>query len=576
MKSFILFFILMISLQTGFAQLTPFEKSGGLASATYFQAIDWYRQLAKKSKQIKIKTMGQTDAGYPLHVVLLSADASFEPRQWKKQNKVVYFILNGIHPGEPDGIDASMMLARDYINKKIKLPTNVVIALIPVYNIGGALNRNAYSRVNQNGPLQYGFRGNAQNLDLNRDFTKCDSRNAKSFIEIFHYLQPDVFIDTHVSDGADYQHTMTLITTQYDKLGGELGQWLKNDFEPAIYADMKKKNWDLIPYVDFGNTDFSKGMKMFNETPRYSSGYAALFNTIGFISETHMLKPFKDRVLATYDLLKTLADKTSQYANTIIEKRKKANKLTTTQNQFALSWECDSSQTAKIEFKGYESDSMMSQATGLMKMFYNHQKPFTRFITFYNSYRPANFITAPKTYIIKRGYYAVADLLALNGVKMRAFQNDTTILVTAYKIDSYKSYTTPYEKHHKNFNVTLQSSTEAVHFLKGDYIIDLNQPGNRFIIEMLEPMGDDSYFSWNFFDGILQQKEGYSDYRWDELAAEVLKKDMALQHDLETRKKNDARFAKNSNAILDFIYRHSPYFENAFKQYPVYRIEHSK
>lgn len=573
MKPILLLFILNASWQFGLAQLTRFEKSGGLESAPYTEAIDWYRQLAKKSKQIKIMTMGPTDAGYPLHLVLLSADGSFEPRQWKKQKKAIYFILNGIHPGEPDGIDASMMLARDYVKQKIKLPSNVVIAIIPVYNIGGALNRNAYSRVNQNGPLQYGFRGNAQNLDLNRDFTKCDSRNAKSFIEIFQFLQPDVFIDTHVSDGADYQHTMTLITTQYDKLGGELGSWLKNEFEPGIYADMKKKKWDLIPYVDFGNTDFSKGMKMFYETPRYSSGYAALFNTIGFISETHMLKPFKDRVLATYDLLKTLADKTSQNAEAILKMRKKANEGVSAQKQFALSWQCISSQSVKIEFKGYESDSMMSQATGLMKMYYNHRKPFTRNITFYNSYHPANWIAAPKTYIIKRGYYEVADLMALNGVKMRTLQNDSTMLVTSYQVESYKSYNSPYEKHHKNYNVTIQSRTQSVQFLKGDFMIDLNQPANRFIIEMLEPTGDDSYFSWNFFDAILQQKEGYSDYRWDELAAGVLQKDSTLQQALETRKNKDSLFAKNSTAILDFIYRHSPYFENAFKQYPIYRVE---
>ena len=168
---------------------------------------------------------------------------------WK--NKIVILINNGIHAGEPDGIDASMMLARDIVNKKVTLPKNVVLAFIPIYNIGGCLNRNSTSRVNQNGPVEYGFRGNSQNLDLNRDFIKCDSRETMSFANIFQNLNPDIFIDNHVSDGADYQHTMTLLTTQYDKLGGDLGNWLKNNFEPSIYHNMKEKGWDLIPYVDF-------------------------------------------------------------------------------------------------------------------------------------------------------------------------------------------------------------------------------------------------------------------------------------------------------------------------------------
>jgi hypothetical protein len=201
------------------AQQSRFEKSNGLESATYFEAIDWYKNLDKVSPQVLLKQMGMTDAGYPLHVVLVSSDGKFDAGQWHKQNKAVILINNGIHPGEPDGIDASMLLLRDIVTKKIKLPDNVCLAFIPVYNIGGCLNRGSTSRANQNGPTEYGFRGNAQNLDLNRDFTKNDSKEAKAFAQIFHLLDPDILIDNHVSDGADYQHTMTLLTTQYDKLG---------------------------------------------------------------------------------------------------------------------------------------------------------------------------------------------------------------------------------------------------------------------------------------------------------------------------------------------------------------------
>ena len=71
-----------------------------------------------------------------------------------------------------------------------------------------ALNRNSTTRTNQNGPESYGFRGNARNYDLNRDFIKSDTKNAKTFAQIFHLVQPDVFIDNHVSNGADYQYIL--------------------------------------------------------------------------------------------------------------------------------------------------------------------------------------------------------------------------------------------------------------------------------------------------------------------------------------------------------------------------------
>jgi Zinc carboxypeptidase len=564
----ILFLISTIS----FAQITTFEKSNGTASATYFETINFYKNLDKQSENIFVKEMGQTDAGYPLHVVLISADKKFNPTQWHAQGKVVIMINNGIHPGEPDGIDGSMILARDIKNKKIILPNNVVLAIIPVYNIGGCLNRNTHSRVNQNGPVAYGFRGNAQNLDLNRDFTKNDSKESKSFAQIFHWLNPDIFIDNHVSDGADYQHTMTLITTQYEKLGEPAGTWLRTVFEPQLYAGMKQKKWNLIPYIEFEVANFSKGVNMFYETPRYSSGYAALFGTFSFIPETHMLKPYKERVQSTYDLMRTFISKASINATEIIIKRKEAVAQIKLQIQFPLRWVVDKTKNSTFTFNGYEQDTTISEATGLQKMFYNHTKPYTKEITFYNYYKADNVVEKPHAYIIPAGWYNVIERLELNTVVCKKLKKDTTIFVGIYKIEDYKSRTNPYEKHHPNYAVKVSQKMDSMHFLKGDYMIEMNQPANRYIAEMLEPTGDDSFFTWNFFDAILQQKEGYSDYRWEDVAAEYLKNNPDLKNILEEKKLADTKFATNATAILDFIYKNSPYYEPMHNRYPVYKI----
>ena len=572
MRKFILLSILIPVFFNTHAQQCRFEKTNGLESATYFEAIDWYKNLDKISTKVLVKEMGMSDAGYPLHLVMLSNDGKFGAAQWHKQNKAVILINNGIHPGEPDGIDASMMLVRDIVNNKIKLPDNVAVAFIPVYNIGGCLNRNSYSRANQNGPLEYGFRGNAQNLDLNRDFTKNDSKEAKAFAQIFHLLDPDILIDNHVSDGADYQHTMTLLTTQYDKLGAGLGGWLKNNFEPQLYKGMTDKKWDMVPYVNFETETPDKGMEMFYDPPRYSSGYAALFQTIGFVPETHMLKPYKDRVLSTYALSLTVIEKASINAAELIAQRKKARAEVAGEKSFAFKWTVDTTKFSFISFKGYEQGFKPSDATGLNRMYYDRSKPFTKQVKFFNVFNPSNFIETPAAYIIPQGWYGVVDLLKLNNVQVQQFKNDTLIDVQAYRIDDYKSYPKPYEKHHKNSAVKTTAVNQKVRFLKGDYIIWLNQSANRYLVEMLEPTGDDSFFAWNFFDGILQQKEGYSDYRWDDLAAEVLKKDPALKAKLEEKKKGDEKFAANSSAQLDFIYKNSPYYEPGHNRYPVYRI----
>ena len=564
--------IFILSLSKINAQQCRFEKTNGQETATYFEAINWYKNLDKQSSKIVVKEMGITDAGYPLHIVLVSNDEKFDATQWHKQGKAVILINNGIHPGEPDGIDASMLLVRDIVLRKLQLPDNIALAIIPVYNIGGCLNRSSFSRANQNGPKEYGFRGNAQNLDLNRDFTKNDSKEAKAFAQIFHLIDPDILIDNHVSDGADYQHTMTLLTTQYDKLGADLGEWLKNSFEPQLYKGMAEKKWDMVPYVNFETETPDKGMEMFYDPPRYSSGYAALFQTIGFVPETHMLKPFKDRVFATYSLMQTVIEKASINAQDLIAQRNKAKAAIIKEKNFALSWAVDTTQNSIITFKGYEQAFKTSDATGLQRMYYDRSKPFTKPVKFFNTFKPSNFIVAPSAYIIPQGWGAVVDLMKLNNVTIKKLSIDTLIEVETYKIDDYKSYPKPYEKHHKNFAVKISSFKQKIKFLKGDYFIPMNQAANRYITEMLEPTGDDSFFAWNFFDAILQQKEGYSDYRWEDLAAEVLKTNPDVAAKLQLRRETDPKFAADASAQLNFIYKNSPYYEPGHNRYPVYRL----
>ena len=281
---------------------TKYETSNATETPTYFEIIDWWKKLDAQSGKVVMKQMGITDAGYPLHLVFLSNNGDNNISNIKKNNKRIILVNNGIHPGEPDGIDASMLLARDVVFNKLKIPDNIVIAFIPVYNIGGCLNRSSNFRVDQNGPLEFGSRGNSQNLDLNRDFIKCDSKDARAFIEIFHLLDPDVFIDNHVSNGADYQHVMTLLTTQHNKLGGAMGNFLQQQFEPGIYSAMKTKGYNLIPYVNAFGDKPENGWSEFWDSPRYSSGYAALWQTFSFVPETHMLKDYAKRVNAAYPL----------------------------------------------------------------------------------------------------------------------------------------------------------------------------------------------------------------------------------------------------------------------------------
>jgi len=574
MKKTLLILQLFLSQQI-FAQKwqTIFEQTSGKQTVTYEECVRYYKSLDASFATITIKEFGLTDAGYPLHLVLFSTDKTHDPEIWHKKNKLVIMINNGIHPGEPDGIDASMMFLRDLATGKIKAPDNVVLGIIPVYNIGGSLNRSPFSRVNQNGPESYGFRGNAQNLDLNRDFIKNDSRNAKEFAKIFHYLNPDILVDNHVSDGADYQHTMTLLTSQHNKLGPIMGAYLHDVFEPSLYKGMEQKNWNLIPYVSFEGGNPERNWTAFYDAPRYSSGYAALFQTMAFMPETHMLKPYDQRVKSTYDLMQTFLEEGSKQAGAIKTTRRKAIDAVKQQQEFPQTYRVDTTRFDQIKFMGYTSAQKVSEVTGMNRMYYDRSKPYTKEIKYYNYFKGEQLISKPKAYIIPQGWHEVIERLSINRVQMQRLKKDTVIQVEVSRVTDYRTATRSFEKHYRQSGIRMAQQTENIRFLKGDYIIYTGQAADRFLIETLETGTDDSYFSWNFFDAILQQKEGYSNYRWEDVAAIYLKEHPEVKAELDAKKKADEKFAASANAQLDFVYKKSPYYEPAHMRYPVFRLK---
>jgi hypothetical protein len=552
--------------------LSKYEQSQAKETPTYSEIISWWKMMDDRFPTIKMEAMGPSDAGFPLHLVVVSNDGDFDMTSLHRKNKRIILVNNGIHPGEPDGIDASMLLVRDIATRKTKLPDNVVLAIIPVYNIGGCLNRSPWYRVDQNGPDNFGSRGNSQNLDLNRDFIKCDSKEARSFAAIFHQCDPDVFVDNHVSNGADYQHIMTLLTSQYNKLGGPMGDYLHTEFEPGLYKLMKQKGYDLVPYVDFAGNTPESGMEAYFDGPRYSSGYATLWHTFAFVPETHMLKPYNQRVEATKALMESFIAFTAVNSTTIHELREQTKKNVVTQNSFPVSWKLDTTRADQVLFKGYEAGHKPSEVSGLPRLYYDRSKPYEKQIRYYNHYATRTAVVKPLAYIIPQGWWPVIDLLKVNKVNMQVLPKDTEVEVEVYRIEDYKTLPRQYEMHHLNSDVVVSTSRQLVKFRKGDYFIPLNQPANRFLVEVLEPQADDSYFAWNYFDGILGRKEGYSAYAFEDIAAQYLNEHPDVRKLLEARKSTDTAFAKSASAQLDFVYRNSPYYEPDHLRYPVYRL----
>ncbi len=550
---------------------THFELSEGTETATYLQVVDFYIHLAKEFPEINIQTIGDTDCGYPLHVVTYNSDGDFNFQKIVKE-KTIILINNGIHPGESDGIDATMLLYRDLAVGKLGRPDNTVLVTIPIYNVGGALNRNSTTRANQNGPKSYGFRGNAQNYDLNRDFIKADTKNAKTFSEIFHLVNPDIFIDNHVSNGADYQYTLTHLFTQHNKLGDELGNYLHTEMMPSLEKSLEENGWDITPYVNVFNQVPEDGFSQFMDHPRFSTGYTTLWNSLGMMVETHMLKPYKQRVEGTYQLMNKIIAISEKDGKKIKTLRDNAMTRHLSWQYYPVKWAIDSTRLSTLNFKGFEADTIISSVTDLSRLKYDRSRPFTKEVVYQNYYVPSDSVLVPEFYILKKGWARVINLLELNKINYIPLDSDTTLTVESYKIKDFKTRTRPYEGHYPHYDTKLESNIERLKFSEGDIVIPTDQPGIRYILEVLEPSAIDSFFNWNFFDTILQQKEGFSPYVFEDQALEMLVKDSELKEYFELKKATDSVFAGNWYAQLDWLFKKSENYEPAHMQYPVYRV----
>ncbi|MGV3630223.1 MAG: hypothetical protein ACO1O6_03415 [Bacteroidota bacterium] len=552
-------------------QGTLFAQFEGNQTPTYPKLVAFYDSLAKL-KQVELYNMGKSDYGLPVYLCVLNGERDSAATFSKSGRKGTILVNNGIHPGEPDGINACGKLTLDYVTQNFKLDKDVIFSFILCYNVDGMMNRSSSSRANQDGPEEYGFRGNAQNLDLNRDFIKMDSENAFTFARIFQAVQPDVFIDTHVSNGADYQYTLTVIHSMKERLLPSIARLTYDHFVPELEKAMKKHRLDVFPYVELAGKTPVSGLEAFNDLPRYAMGYATLFPCISLTTETHMLKPFPQRVEATYLYLKEIADWTGNKLKTVKGYTQKAEEELGRMHSFHYRYE-RTPQKDSIRFKGFEHGYKKSAVTGLDRLYYDRSKPYERYIPHYKTFRSMDSVKIPKYYIVEGQCHDVIRRLEQNKVYMRPITSDSTIEVTSLRVRNFKSPERPYEGHFLHSGVEIGEQLTTYRFKAGDMLIPSDQQAKAFICSVLEPEAEDSYFAWNFFDSYLQEKEYFSDYVFEDLAAEILDQSAEMRSLFDAKKERDPQFAGSQWEQLYWIYQNSKYFEPSFMRLPVFRIE---
>jgi hypothetical protein len=553
--------------------ITPFERDQDY-SASYEEAHAWYAHLSSIYPELQATVAGYSDAHLPLYEVVIARPAWQSPTSARAEGKTVLFILNAIHPGEPCGVDASMLLTRQLLLDRDwnALLDDLVVVILPYYNVDGGRERGPWFRANQIGPQEQGFRGNGRNLDLNRDFMKADSRNTRVFQQLFHKWDPDLFIDTHTTNGADYQHTLTLIPTMPDKLASPLAIFQQEVLLPYLYKGMAEHGWPMCPYVH-GDQPPEQGLYGFLDLPRYSTGYTALFHCLGFMTEAHMLKSFADRVMATKAFLEQTLLFLATHGRDVQVSRQAARAATRDVTNWPVLWERDTTRQLRFSFMGFEATTRPGAFTGTPHIWYDRTRPWTDEVSFFPHYRPIHTVEVPEAWIIPRAWPEVIERLLPHPVLSFRVPADTLLGVRATYILSDKAAARAYEGRFLRSDVQTIVRHDTLWLREGDLIVPARQDALPYLVHALEPTAPDSWYAWNFFDAILQQKEYFSTWLFEEEAARWMADRPELRRQWEEALREDPSLREHPRRQLDWVYRHSSWYEPTHRRYPVLGLD---
>jgi len=550
-------------------------------------------------------------------------DGFTRPEDIRLAGRVVLLIQACIHPGESEGKDAGLMFIRDLVSPPPAPPQegrggsyhkqsvsgrlhpsssiesssiepssiepsgiessgigylldHVSLLFIPIFNVDGHERFGPYNRINQNGPEEMGWRVTATNLNLNRDYLKADAPEMQAWLQLFNRWLPDFFIDIHTTDGADYQYVLTYMMEVLGNMDPGLTRWCSRDFLPSWTTYMDSSGFPVFPYIIFREWhDPRSGLISDVAPPMLSQGYVALRNRPGLLIETHMLKPYRQRVESSYECLLATMTILNREADSLKAHIARADQYVMSEKfretPFTLQFDVSRNDSVMIDFKGVEYEEIHSEITG-GKWFRYSSTPASFRIPWFCTAVPTFIVNLPDAYVIPVEWKTVIDRLKLHGIQMKIIRQDTVIRVTSYKFKDPRWQSTSYEGHHPMTHIDYDTFTEDRKFPAGSVIVETVQPAARVIAQLLEPDGDGSLVYWGFFDAVFEQKEYAEYYILEPLAKKMLAEDPELKKEFTIKLASDSAFAQDQRRILYWFFERTPYWDLRRFVYPVARI----
>ena len=546
--------------------ITPAEATAFRTTPRYDETIAYLRRLVAAAPQLKMISIGKSPEGRDLWLVIASKERAFTPDALRRSGKATLFAQAAIHAGEMDGKDAGLMLLRDMTVRgtKRELLDGANFLFVPIFNVDGHERFSRYNRINQRGPEEIGYRTNARNLNLNRDYMKADTPEMQSMIRALREWQPDLYVDLHVTDGVDYQYD---ITYGWNVVGYSpaITAWLESAFRSAVDDGLQRAGHIPGPLILLG--DPLSGVAYGQSDPRFSNGYGDARHLPVVLVENHSLKPYDQRVLGTYvfleQALRVLAADVAKLRSAVASDRASRPAA------IALSWRLPAGEPQTMEIRGIASRKSLSPISGDVRVEWLGQ-PVTRRVAVTKETEVATSVKRPAAYWVPAAWQDVIGKLDLHGIAYERIAAPREVEVEMDRFGAPKFETAQFEGH---VRVTAPATPERrrEHFPAGSVRVPTDQPLGTLAALLLEPASNDSLFQWGFFDSILSPTEYVEAYIMEPTAERMLAEDPKLADEFRKKIESDEAFRGDPNARLQWFYERTPFYDERARLYPVGR-----
>lgn len=559
--------------------ITPAEASHFRTTPSYADTLAYLHRLADAAPgTLRVETFGTTPEGRPMTVVIAAKDGDLTPERARAAGKPVVLLQAGIHPGEIEGKDAGLMLLRDaaVTGRLPHLLDHAVLVFIPVYSVDGHENSGPYFRINQNGPEDMGFRGQSQYLNLNRDYVKAEAPETRAWLTLWNTWRPDLLVDIHTTDGADYQYDLTWYAEDAHKLPPSVAAWQDAAYEGDVMPRYEKLGHLASAYLEFKDgRDITKGIANFGSGPRFSTGYAAIRNRAGLLIETHMLKPYEVRVRGTYDVVRSVMAHVNADPAALRRASTEADAWAAAQAGKTLPVTFKEDPVPKsVTLKGFAFTQTKSDISGDTWVRYDPTVKRDYAIQSWIRLLPDVSAPIPSAWAIPAQWTTLIDRLDAHGIPYTRTKTAARVTVTHDVLTHPQWAEKPFEGHHMLKDVDIASSTEDVELPAGTVIVRTDDADAILALNLLDARAPDSLLRWGYLDAIFEPKE-YGEPRVIEaLARKMIAEDPSLKDAFDARLKSDPAFAASPRARLAFFFERSPWYTaQKVGDYPVLRLD---